>query len=384
MNIIDNNNLLTSAQKQMLQEKALCDYKLGGFNSLNEILERLNVEVIIEPGIQTISLADFYEGAKRYWEDELGRNFSLDNNDEGRSLNKEYVPENMDPCSFNPLRNVNNESGSVMNLRGLYDSENKVIKLFPDEMKTEDGGDKIDVLLLSTLAHETMHAYFDRYIRRRLPYAPFIEEPLAEFGMLLYYYETKYADYQSGTNIKKVSKKAMDEASDADYKWCLNDVANKKSFYNLGAVLMLQYLAGDSILRDYLEAYKVRLNEFEMFGVENRKLKLPKSVKVGQTVVFPHWLPEVYASRPEYFYDDRTCTIGFRGVWKDYGCDYRVSKRLLSDIENAHVLYFEDSFSIEDGSPLDVAIMRQLKNRKLTVLVSPDNSRKVYLESKYK
>ena len=62
-------------------------------------------------------------------------------------------------------------------------------------MKAEPDGKKyLDYLLLTTFVHETMHAYFDRPEHSGFPYAYFVEEPMAEFGMLLFLKETKMPD----------------------------------------------------------------------------------------------------------------------------------------------------------------------------------------------
>ena len=91
-------------------------------------------------------------------------------------------------------------------------------------------------LLVSTLAHEAMHAYFNRPGHETFPYIYYVEEPLAEFGMLLYLHETK-------------SK---------FYKWAYDDVKSKTTCYKYGANLMDQclYEGTPSLTRDYLEAYR--------------------------------------------------------------------------------------------------------------------------------
>lgn len=95
-------------------------------------------------------------------------------------------------------------------------------------------------LLVSTLAHESMHAYFDRTVRHSLPYVGRVEEPLAEFGMLLYLYET---------NQKYI------------FNWARNDVRSKRTYYRYGDALMSLHLAtadadGYSLTRRDLEIYK--------------------------------------------------------------------------------------------------------------------------------
>ena len=132
-------------------------------------------------------------------------------------------------------------------VRGEYLREDKIIKLYPKEMHEECDryGGKIPglsmySLLVSTLAHESMHAYFDRTVRHSLPYVGRVEEPLAEFGMLLYLYET---------NQKYI------------FNWARNDVRSKRTYYRYGDALMSLHLATadadrDSLTRRDLERYK--------------------------------------------------------------------------------------------------------------------------------
>ena len=67
MNIIDQNALLTSEQKALLRENANKTYSFGDFISLDDIVRRLNVKVIIEPGTPIRSVDDYYEKAIMYW-----------------------------------------------------------------------------------------------------------------------------------------------------------------------------------------------------------------------------------------------------------------------------------------------------------------------------
>ena len=70
MNIIDQNALLTSEQKDLLRENANKAYSFGGFISLDDIVTRLRVDVIIEPGTPIRSVDeydDYYEKAIMYW-----------------------------------------------------------------------------------------------------------------------------------------------------------------------------------------------------------------------------------------------------------------------------------------------------------------------------
>lgn len=128
----------------------------------------------------------------------------------------------------------------IIEPRELYAQEEKVIMLFPNNMKDEYGGQKMKELLVSTLAHEAMHAYFDRQGHDRFPYVIRVEEPLAEFEMLLYLHETKQRHY---------------------LHWARNDVRSKHTCYRYGDALMSLHLDttdnnGDSLTKRDLERYK--------------------------------------------------------------------------------------------------------------------------------
>lgn len=191
--------LLTKEEKFLLQACLLLPFKLGPYESLGDILHDLGVRVIIEPGKPK------------------------------RTILPELLPEDI-------------EGWLAMKLRGLYCPNEKVIKLFPENMKEEYEGKCMYELLVSTLAHEAMHAYFDRpQDNKALPYIISVEEPLAEFGMLVFLYENRLF-----------------------YHWAQKDVCSKRTVYRYGYALMSQHLAelrdsSDTHTRRDLERYKRRL-----------------------------------------------------------------------------------------------------------------------------
>lgn len=199
-----------------------------------------------------------------------------------------------------------------MPLRGCYIPDENVIKLYPEEMHTEYGGKCMEELIVSTLAHEVMHAYFNRPGHNNYPYAVLVEEPLAEFGMLLYLKETNCVFYD----------------------WAKADVANKNTCYRYGANLMDQHLSAgqSSSLRNYLEAYKIMLpfysapeininNGVEVVSLPNGDGLSPSQVQIdipvagSSTTILPHWR-DVFTYPPRYFYDAATKTLGLDGNWK--------------------------------------------------------------------
>jgi hypothetical protein len=191
-----------------LQACAVQPFEFGGHASLNDMLSNLGVVIKVEPGIKHYVLPQ--ELAKAWDKEEV-------------------------------------ELWESMPVRGEYISADNTIKLYPEEMHSEYNGERMSELLISTLAHEAMHAYFNRKVKKRneLPYVIPVEEPMAEFGMLLYLHETKTVSY---------------------YEWACDDVCAKKTCYRYGHALMQQHLketkdqnSGNTRTRKDLESYKRKL-----------------------------------------------------------------------------------------------------------------------------
>ena len=241
--IIDNYRVCTSSQLNVLQNCASLDFKLGKYNSLADILNSLGVKVYIRKGIIEKNMTSFLDKAEKYWMSKL------EENQKEYNKNIKILEEERQYSKFR--------------LRGRYLPEEKIIELFPEEMEQEYEGTKMDELLVSTLAHETMHAYFDRPGHDIYPYVYFVEEPLAEFGMLLYLYNTCMpASMQS---------------------WAYNDVASKHSCYRYGAQLFDH--KGDLALRLYFEDYKCNINEYETLDVSGTTIVLPNPISSRRGIV---------------------------------------------------------------------------------------------------
>ena len=226
--------LLTKEETLLLQACTLLPFKIGSFSSIDDLLGKLGVCIQIAPGIKNHVVPSELLQEKDYWEKE-------------RKKWKEDSPE------YNEIRDILEKIGGEISaweafpIRGEYLSDDKIIKLYPEEMHMErdrDGrktpGLSMYSLLVSTLAHESMHAYFDRTVRHSLLYVGRVEEPLAEFGMLLYLYET---------NQKYI------------FNWARNDVRSKRTYYRYGDALMSLHLntadaKGYSLTRRDLERYK--------------------------------------------------------------------------------------------------------------------------------
>lgn len=226
--------LLTKEEILFLQACTLLPFKIGCFSSIDDLLGKLGVCIQIAPGIEYHKAPSELLEERNYWEKE-------------QEKWKEGSPE------YNEIRDILEKFGDEISawkafpIRGEYLLDDKIIKLYPEEMHMEcdkDGGKipglSMYSLLVSTLAHESMHAYFDRTVCRSLPYVGRVEEPLAEFGMLLYLHDTK--------------QKYI-------FNWARNDVRSKLTYYRYGDALMSLHLAtadenGDSLTRGDLERYK--------------------------------------------------------------------------------------------------------------------------------
>lgn len=202
-------------------------FNLDGYNSIRNIIEGLKISIKIECGIKYHKNREDVDHAKKYWESVRERLRRLAEKDQSyyEILQKvEKILNEIEGWADSPIR-------------GYYDSYNKEIVIYPEEMEKEYDGKKMDELLVSTFIHETMHAFFDRPGHNSFPYLPLLEEPLAEFGMLLLLKAFNKANY---------------------YDWAYNDVKNKSSFYKYGADLMDKYLneGKPSYIRSYFEGFK--------------------------------------------------------------------------------------------------------------------------------
>lgn len=198
-------NLITAFAKR--------PFNFGGYSSIDDILDKLGVNVELIKGKESYLVnKELEEAIEKFW----NKVFNIDKTNNLGNCNK---------AEDNKIEEVY--------LRGRYIPDKKVIKLYPDEMEGEYGGKRMEELIVSTLAHETMHAYFNRPGHDIYPYLVIVEEPLAEFGMLLYLKKTDCVFYD----------------------WAKADTENKDC-YRYGAMLMDLYIGGKEQFRSILEAYK--------------------------------------------------------------------------------------------------------------------------------
>ena len=340
---------LVSKWQNLITAFAKRPFNFGGYSSIDDILDKLGVNVILESGIVSErGVPKELKDAEKFWEEEY------------RKLREENLGANNDKirkdCQIAEIK-LGMARQSIyfwekMPLRGCYIPDENVIKLYPEEMHTEYGGKCMDELIVSTLAHEVMHAYFNRPGHNNYPYAVLVEEPLAEFGMLL--------------NLK--------ETNCVFYDWAKADVASKNTCYRYGANLMDQHLSAgqSSSLRNYLEAYKIMLPAYSVLEINNGIVSLPPSqmqinipISGSPTTILPHWR-DVFTYPPRYFYDAATKTLGLDGNWEVVHCGNRfIDIHIRCHIDESLIdhLYLGDNFDY---------IPYRLKGYEVSV--SPNNS----------
>jgi len=353
MKIINNHGLLLPQQVNFLLSSGSQSFCIGKYQSLDNILTTLNVDVFIEPGIIRRPIPAALDDAEEYWRMKTDWLESL-------------IPDAEDKeAAINDYRNARNnceeiskekEQWSLMPLRGLYDPIGNVIKLYPEEMMQEYNGTRMDELLVSTLAHETMHAYFNRPRHKSFPYVIHVEEPFAEFGMLLYLHETS-SNY---------------------YNWAYQDVSGKKTCYRYGAKLMDQYLNHDKCLRQDLEVYKIKLNDYPMPTVDSVgctiSMPINGSVQVNGSIIHTKWV-DVFKYPPRYFYDKATKTFGLDGIWSNESMRHRMLREGIDFMimidgypsNPLNYVYLGDNFTIDNSHYLDDILESH------NVIVSPAN-----------
>lgn len=327
MNIIDNHGLLEPEQTDFLKNGVKLNFTLGKYKTLDEILTNLGVNVIIESDKVSRSIPPELEEAKEHWRKEM------------RPLQKAINEKTVEAANnYERVLFEINELES-MPLRGLYDPSANVIKLYPKNMAAEYEGNKMNELLLSTLAHETMHAYFNRESRKKYPYVYFVEEPLAEFGMLLY----------------------LSEIDQNIFNWARSDVKGKTTCYKFGDLLMDMHEAEkktDSSMRKYLEDYKIKLDPYYIptLASGGRQILLPTKsnspIVVNRNRISPRW-KDVFDNPPRYFWDNATKTLGLDGDWGHFRSMHiriRIHIHIHIGIHKIQQIYLGDSFSTDGHS----------------------------------
>ena len=221
---VDESVKLLDSEIVMIIDAALKSFTFGGFSKLDKMLSTLGVTLVISPDTPKRIVPSGISEWVLYWENELQRlEKVLGPDDKNNQFYKDALEEHE-----KAKKEV--DAWSAMALLGRYDRFQKKIILYPNNMPGQDRKG----YLVTTFVHEAMHAYFDRHPRELFPYVATVEEPLAEFGMLLF----------------------LKETNNNYYKWAYDNVVSKETCYRYGAALMDRYEKGDNQIRQDLESYK--------------------------------------------------------------------------------------------------------------------------------
>ena len=221
---VDESVKLLDSEIVMIIDAALKSFTFGGFSKLDKMLSTLGVTLVISPDTPKRIVPSGISEWVLYWENELQRlEKVLGPDDKNNQFYKDALEEHE-----KAKKEV--DAWSAMALLGRYDRFQKKIILYPNNMPGQDRKG----YLVTTFVHEAMHAYFDRHPRELFPYVATVEEPLAEFGMLLF----------------------LKETNNNYYKWAYDNVVSKETCYRYGAALMDRYEKGDNQIRQDLESYQ--------------------------------------------------------------------------------------------------------------------------------
>ena len=236
-NLTDPNKLLEDREIAFITKAALAEFEFGGFSSLDEMLCQLGVMLEISPDTPSRAVPADVSEWDLYWKNEMKRLEAMGIKD--------------GPL-YNEAKNEAEKASAEltdwleMKLLGRYDRFSKKILLFPNNMEK---GIVRKKYLATTFVHEAMHAYFDRHRHELFPYVATVEEPMAEFGMLLFFKEAK-----------------GNESFSEVFSWAMEEVGSKKTCYRYGYALMQQHLkeakdqnSDKTRTRKDLESYKRKL-----------------------------------------------------------------------------------------------------------------------------
>ena len=218
---------LTGPGKVYIKNAALASFTFGEYTTLDDMLFKLGVKLVISAEKPKRTVPVSISEWVLYWENEVERLKSLLGPD------CEYNPLYLDAQKELEKAKAEKEAWTKMAYLGCYDRVSKEIWLYPNNMEEKERNE----YLVTTFVHEAMHAYFDRHPHELFPYVATVEEPLAEFGMLLF----------------------LKETNNNYYNWAYDIVSRKETCYRYGAALMDCYKKGDTQIRTDLERYKRRV-----------------------------------------------------------------------------------------------------------------------------
>ncbi len=145
MNIKDASSLLNANEVKLLKQSATLPFRLENFTSLDDLLDRLQVDVIIEPGIPVRTMPSGLEETEAYWRkkvEQLKTEIEIGKTDENG------LKDELENAMINH-NNIQSElkSWNQMSLLGVYVAAAKKIILYPEAMRAIYQGNFMDELL---------------------------------------------------------------------------------------------------------------------------------------------------------------------------------------------------------------------------------------------
>lgn len=222
MEIVCNSALLEAEEENMLRHYAALPFALGGYDSLDDIVTSLGIKVVVKEGICDTWVPDELVDTSIFWQC-IGDSLE----DEVKGLRKYSQKKQRYWHARAEQKRIDEEIAMWQDMErmGYYDAEKNLIVLFPEMVDAVTAKNAFRGIIpynnfcdekvkynsfyrsawaermLTAFVRAVMHAYFSRYGHANAPYLPFIEEPLAEFGVLLYlkkthsvFYHWAYAD----------------------------------------------------------------------------------------------------------------------------------------------------------------------------------------------
>lgn len=257
MKIICKSALLEVEEENMLRHYAALPFELGGYDSLDDIVTSLGIKVVVEEGICDNWVPDELFDASKVWEC-MGNSLE----DEVKGLRKYSQKKQRYWHARAEQKRIDEEIALwlEMDRMGYYDADENQIVLFPEMVDTVTAKNAFRSIvpynkycdekvknnsfyrsawaehMLTAFVRAVMHAYFCRYGHAKAPYLPFIEEPLTEFGVLLY--------------LKKTHS--------VFYHWAYADIKEMPTCHHYGTCIMEQYmdLGKRELIFDFFEHFR--------------------------------------------------------------------------------------------------------------------------------
>lgn len=297
MNIIDKKGLLTQEMRGIIEEQANVMFRLGKYSSLNNIHDKLDVDIIIEDNCPDKGHVQLEEALKlKLLQIEILKKQERDSEEEliaQRQILEEHIER---------LKRIRD---NIVTL-GQYNPIEKNIYLY---IKTITSFNDWQKYLKTTYIHEMLHAYFDRKKHYLIPYYYQIEEPLAEAGVLLYLHET----------------------NDNILSWAVQNIKNKMPLlaeYAFGAELYEMWINGHFALETIIKNFKFEVSDNPVNNATDVVSSIYTKTVSTKRDAFERWLIVVkgYAASSACNY---ACSVPNRCNLKDF--IFKITNRRTSD-----------------------------------------------------